>query len=193
MSYYRDTYLKSKEWRNLRLERLYASRFTCELCGEKNCRFDVHHLEYKNLFGAERKHLRTLCRKCHQQVHVLLLKYPKLKTLPQHQQWLVVLSHLKKDSPLLRRENKRIMMRIEARTKEGKSRLKFSKCRNVIVSMRLVKRSRFIWTPDVVPIRKYLKCPIRFLTEYVRATGIDPRYRTDRIGPHKLLPTRFGH
>jgi ribosomal protein L44E len=65
--YYRNVYLESDHWKNLRREKLEKTPF-CEKCNKDYC-LDVHHLEYRNLFGVSIKDLQTLCRICHEKEH----------------------------------------------------------------------------------------------------------------------------
>ena len=65
--YYREIYLKSEHWLNLRDSKLKQFNFCC-LCNSKH-NLDVHHINYKNLYDVELKDLLVLCRKCHSNVH----------------------------------------------------------------------------------------------------------------------------
>ncbi len=111
MSYYRDVYLKSEEWKTLRLEVLKTFHFACKLCKTKDGIIDVHHLDYRNLWDVKKKDLVPLCRACHIKVHALLVKFKKLKRLSCKQQWRIILTHL---SP----ERDRYLDQIATNTKE---------------------------------------------------------------------------
>lgn len=102
MSFYRDTYLKSEDWRNLRAAKLASKHDRCQLCGLAARNNDVHHLQYRNLFDVRTEDLKVLCRFCHDQVHLLLNQYPKLKKVGAKLQWRIVKSHLLKASRRLR-------------------------------------------------------------------------------------------
>ena len=65
--YYRNEYLKSEHWKNLKYEKLNKICY-CEKCGNKN-NIDVHHLNYKNLYDVKLEDLQVLCRKCHSNEH----------------------------------------------------------------------------------------------------------------------------
>jgi 5-methylcytosine-specific restriction endonuclease McrA len=65
--YYREEYLKSEHWKNLKCSKFNANP-CCEECSSKN-RLDVHHLVYKNLYDVLLSDLKTLCRKCHKAKH----------------------------------------------------------------------------------------------------------------------------
>ena len=65
--YYREVYLQSNHWKDLRGKKLKINP-VCENCGSKK-KPDVHHLDYKNLYDVTLKDLKTLCRKCHKKLH----------------------------------------------------------------------------------------------------------------------------
>jgi predicted nucleic-acid-binding Zn-ribbon protein len=65
--YYREEYLKSDHWKELRKRKLKQSPI-CEKCGS-NGYVEPHHLQYKNLYDVKLKDLMTLCRKCHVEEH----------------------------------------------------------------------------------------------------------------------------
>lgn len=93
MSYYRDTYLRSDDWRTLRQAKIHAVKEKCQLCGHKTHNPDVHHIIYRRLWDVLPADLRVMCRKCHDWVHQLLEKYPKLRTLPRTTIWKTVHDH----------------------------------------------------------------------------------------------------
>lgn len=72
MSWYREVYLKSEDWKNLRAAvlALFAPHGTCARCGECH-RLDVHHIKYRRLFNVSIKDLIPLCRACHNEYHLL--------------------------------------------------------------------------------------------------------------------------
>ena len=65
--YYRDAYLRSKEWRNKRKAVLTRDNGLCRLCNDKG--IDIHHISYSNLMREEWNQLITLCRNCHKKAH----------------------------------------------------------------------------------------------------------------------------
>ena len=65
---YREEYLKSEHWKNLRYEKLKLNP-TCEECGNKN-RIEPHHLNYRNLYDVTVLDLQSLCRRCHSKKHL---------------------------------------------------------------------------------------------------------------------------
>lgn len=165
MSYYRNIYLKSPEWKSLRLQALLKYNFTCQICGIRKMTRDVHHLKYKRLFNVTKNDLKVLCRACHNKTHELLDKYPKLKKLGHKQQWKIVMQHL---APKTGRSDSAI--------KQSKC-LLFGRLRTTLVKMGIVKRKSMrchpsILEPNFIPIRKH---PIIYLTQYIAVTGIDPR------------------
>ena len=66
-AYYRNVYLNSDHWKNLRKEKLAQSP-RCEKC-KTYLSLDVHHKEYRNLYDVSLKDLQTLCRLCHDKEH----------------------------------------------------------------------------------------------------------------------------
>ena len=60
---------------------LYRDNYTCQCCGKKKCRLEVHHIKFKRNGGTDdEENLITLCEGCHRGVHagtVVLSKKPK--------------------------------------------------------------------------------------------------------------------
>ena len=60
---------------------LHRDNYTCQCCGKKNCRLEVHHIKFKSNGGTDdEENLITLCKECHDGVHagtVVLNKKPK--------------------------------------------------------------------------------------------------------------------
>ena len=60
---------------------LHRDNYTCQCCGKKNCRLEVHHIKFKSNGGTnDEENLITLCEDCHKGVHagtVALNKKPK--------------------------------------------------------------------------------------------------------------------
>lgn len=200
MSFYRDVYLKSEEWKSLRKETIIKNGFRCRLCGcrpPKKTRpgtgFDVHHLDYKNLYDVKVKDLRTLCRDCHDKVHALMLKYPKLKELPSRVQWLTVNYHL---NPHRRSKLAGYIAGIDKKGKsasqhnEGHKVLsiaeRFCKIRNVLVERGIIYRRKMIWLneyeSDTLLVESMIYGADRFLQMYIYRTMRDPR---------RLVPVLF--
>lgn len=65
-------YLKSKEWKSIRVEVLHRDRNRCTGCNtySNNGRgLEIHHLTYKNIFNEDLEDLVTLCTECHKKAH----------------------------------------------------------------------------------------------------------------------------
>lgn len=60
-------FLKSKAWKEKRLEKLYSVNWMCERCN--NRAVDVHHTTYQYGWLCDLEHLEALCRECHRQEH----------------------------------------------------------------------------------------------------------------------------
>ena len=60
---------------------LHRDGYTCQCCGKKNCRLEVHHIIFRSNGGTDdEENLITLCEDCHKGVHagtVVLNKKPK--------------------------------------------------------------------------------------------------------------------
>ena len=60
---------------------LHRDNYTCQCCGKKNCRLEVHHIKFRRNGGTDdEENLITLCKECHDGVHdgtVVLNKKPK--------------------------------------------------------------------------------------------------------------------
>jgi len=113
MSYYRDVYLKSDDWKNLRDSKIARHGKVCSLCFMEQQSVDVHHLKYKNIYNVNHDDLRVLCRECHNKIHSLLNQYPKMKTLGRKLLWQTIKCHLGTESEkkyfrkvVLKRQNK---------------------------------------------------------------------------------------
>ena len=60
---------------------LHRDNYTCQCCGKKNCRLEVHHIKFRSNGGTDdEENLITLCKECHDGVHagiIVLTKKPK--------------------------------------------------------------------------------------------------------------------
>lgn len=75
---YRFGYLKSDQWKAVRLEALVREKGKCQVCGEESIANDAHHVWYpKNIYETTERHLVILCRPCHDFIHAML---PECKT-----------------------------------------------------------------------------------------------------------------
>ncbi len=61
-------YISSKEWKELKEERLKKDNYKCVLCKSQE-RLTCHHLTYKRIFKEEINDLISLCKKCHSRIH----------------------------------------------------------------------------------------------------------------------------
>ena len=83
---------------------LHRDNYTCQCCGKKNCRLEVHHVKFKSEGGTDdEENLITLCEDCHKGVHagtVVLSKKPKKsKNLKYATHMSIIRSYLLKKYP----------------------------------------------------------------------------------------------
>ena len=83
---------------------LYRDNYTCQCCGKKNCRLEVHHIKFRSNGGTDdEENLITLCKECHDGVHagtVVLNKKPKKsKNLKYATHMSIIRSQLLKEYP----------------------------------------------------------------------------------------------
>ena len=83
---------------------LHRDNYTCQCCGKKNCRLEVHHVKFKCNGGTDdEENLITLCEDCHKGVHagtVVLSKKPKKsKNLKYATHMSIIRSYLLKKYP----------------------------------------------------------------------------------------------
>ena len=83
---------------------LHRDNYTCQCCGKKNCRLEVHHVKFKSNGGTDdEENLITLCEDCHKGVHagiVVLSKKPKKnKNLKYATHMSIIRSYLLKKYP----------------------------------------------------------------------------------------------
>lgn len=83
---------------------LHRDNYTCQCCGKKNCRLEVHHIKFKSNGGTDdEENLLTLCEDCHKGVHtgtVVLSKKPKKsKNLKYATHMSIIRSYLLKKYP----------------------------------------------------------------------------------------------
>ena len=83
---------------------LYRDNYTCQCCGKKNCRLEVHHVKFKSDGGTDdEENLLTLCEDCHKGVHagtIVLNKKPKKsKNLKYATHMSIIRSYLLKKYP----------------------------------------------------------------------------------------------
>ena len=83
---------------------LHRDNYTCQCCGKKNCRLEVHHIKFRSNGGTDNEeNLITLCKECHGGVHdgtVILNKKPKKsKNLKHATHMSIIRSQLLKKYP----------------------------------------------------------------------------------------------
>ena len=83
---------------------LHRDNYTCQCCGKKNCRLEVHHIKFRRYGGTDdEENLITLCKECHDGVHagtVVLDKKPKKsKNLKYATHMSIIRSWLLKEYP----------------------------------------------------------------------------------------------
>lgn len=75
---------------------LHRDNYTCQCCGKKHVRLEVHHIIFRSLGGSDdEKNLITLCEKCHKLVHdgiLVLTKKPKKLNLKYATQMSIIRS-----------------------------------------------------------------------------------------------------
>ena len=83
---------------------LHRDNYTCQCCGKKNCRLEVHHIKFRRDGGTDdEENLITLCEDCHKGVHagtIILNKKPKKgKNLKYATHMSIIRSQLLKEYP----------------------------------------------------------------------------------------------
>ena len=82
---------------------LHRDNYTCQCCGKRNCRLEVHHIKFKSNGGTDdEENLITLCKECHDGVHadtVVLNKKPKKMKLKYATHMSIIRSRLLKEYP----------------------------------------------------------------------------------------------
>lgn len=82
---------------------LHRDNYTCQCCGKKNCRLEVHHIKFKCNGGSDdEENLITLCEECHKKIHrgeIVLNKKPKKMNLKHATHMSIIRSQLLKTYP----------------------------------------------------------------------------------------------
>ena len=82
---------------------LHRDNYTCQCCGKKYVRLEVHHIIYRSKGGTDdEKNLIALCKKCHDAVHVgilIITKMPKKLNLKYATHMSIIRSRLLKVYP----------------------------------------------------------------------------------------------
>ena len=82
----------------------HRDNYTCQCCGKKNCRLEVHHIKFRRDGGTDdEENLITLCEDCHEGVHagtvVLNKKSKKSKGLKHATHMSIIRNRLLKEYP----------------------------------------------------------------------------------------------
>lgn len=82
---------------------LHRDNYTCQCCGKKHTRLEVHHIIFRIMGGTDdERNLITLCEKCHKAIHdglLILTKKPKKLNLKHATQMSIIRSQLLKVYP----------------------------------------------------------------------------------------------
>lgn len=82
---------------------LHRDNYTCQCCGKKHARLEVHHIIYRSKGGTDdEKNLIALCKKCHDAVHtgiLIITKMPKKLNLKYATHMSIIRSRLLKVYP----------------------------------------------------------------------------------------------
>lgn len=82
---------------------LHRDNYTCQCCGAKNTRLEVHHIAYRSKGGTDdERNLIALCEKCHDAVHagiLIITKVPKKLNLKYATHMSIIRSRLLKVYP----------------------------------------------------------------------------------------------
>lgn len=82
---------------------LHRDNYTCQCCGKKHVRLEVHHIIYRSKGGTDdEKNLIALCKKCHDAVHagiLIITKMPKRLNLKYATHMSIIRSRLLKVYP----------------------------------------------------------------------------------------------
>ena len=82
---------------------LHRDKYTCQICGKKHVRLEVHHIIYRSHGGTDdENNLITLCKDCHNGIHVgkiILTKKPKKLNLKHATHMSIIRSQLLKAYP----------------------------------------------------------------------------------------------
>lgn len=82
---------------------LVRDNYTCQCCGKKHARLEVHHIIFRSMGGTDdERNLITLCEKCHKLIHdglLILIKKPRRLNLKYATQMSIIRSRLLKIYP----------------------------------------------------------------------------------------------
>ena len=90
-------------WSSRREAILHRDNYTCQICGKKHVRLEVHHIIYRSQGGTDdENNLITLCKDCHSDVHdgtLILNKKPRKMNLKHATHMSIIRSQLLKVYP----------------------------------------------------------------------------------------------
>lgn len=69
-AWYREVYLHSAHWLELKVAKLSAHGKRCGRC-TRTTSLQIHHKEYRSIYDVELSDLEVLCRECHTKAHKL--------------------------------------------------------------------------------------------------------------------------
>lgn len=166
MSFYRDTYLKSDDWKSLRAIKLHRRNGVCTLCQKSSMSNDVHHVKYRNLYDVSLRDLRVLCRSCHDWVHALMEKYPKMKSLSRDNLWSTICAHFERSS---RYKDAQIAL-------AGRRTQRFGALRKKLFSQGRIFKQRMKCSDVLVLLmpESAFESEETLLSEFIKQTGINP-------------------
>lgn len=110
---YREEFLQSETWKDIRWNKLTRDGYACDICGIKDVLNDVHHVHYPNRWDeTSAGDLVVLCRSCHSKLHL----FPKEPQKTQARSWaryLEIKSRIKSSQFPLKRIDVPVAVRIE--------------------------------------------------------------------------------
>lgn len=195
MSFYRNTYLKSDDWKTLRNAKLAKRRGKCQLCGHVSFSNDVHHVVYRRIWDVRLNDLRVLCRECHDWVHAILEQYPKLSRLPRNVIWKTIRLHWTRQERYTKKDRKRKRNRREE-LEINKLRRQFGASKSFLREQGLIcKRRMRAWDwvithPDIIPVVMH---PFDLLSAYIEVAHRDPRRMMPVVYSQLGNPDFTGH
>lgn len=71
--WYRNIYLYSQHWRDLRDQKFAKDGKQCKTCGTHH-NLQCHHLKYRSIYNVTPDDLEVLCQRCHNKEHKRLKK-----------------------------------------------------------------------------------------------------------------------
>jgi 5-methylcytosine-specific restriction endonuclease McrA len=66
-----EEHLRSSQWQSIREIKIDSVGDRCERCGNDYLQLEVHHRHYRTLGREQLEDLEVLCKKCHEDEHLL--------------------------------------------------------------------------------------------------------------------------